>query len=96
MWNKCFKIPLAHLASEVEFYVKDNNVFNADLIGIATISARRILFNETINEWLSILNSLNKPLKLNASLLLEMRFMKCKENLIYRCSITTNPDHFGV
>jgi len=77
------KIPLTHLASEVEFYVKDNDVFGADLIGIATVSARRILFGETISEWLPILNSLGKPLKLDASLLLEMRFMKCEDNPIY-------------
>ena len=39
---------------EVEFYVKDNNMFGADLIGVATVSARRILFGETISEWLPI------------------------------------------
>ena len=39
---------------EVEFYVKDNNMFGADLIGVATVSARRILSGETISEWLPI------------------------------------------
>ena len=96
VWNERFKIPLAHSAFEVEFYVKDNDVFNADLIDVATVSARRILSNETISEWLPILNSLGKPPKLDASLLLEMRFTKCKDNPIYRCGITTDPDHFGV
>ena len=96
VWNKRFKIPLAHPAFEVEFYVKDNDVFGADLIGIAAVSARRILSGETISEWLPILNSLGKPPKLDASLLLEMRFTKCEDNPIYRCGITTDPDHFGV
>ena len=96
MWNECFKIALAHPAFEVEFYVKDNDVFNADLIDVATISARWILSNETISEWLPILDSLGKPPKLDASLLLEMRFTKCKDNPIYRCGITTDPDHFEV
>ena len=96
MWNECFKIPLAHPTFKVEFYVKDNDVFNADLIDVATVSARRILSNETISEWLPILDSLGKPPKLDASLLLEMRFTKCKDNPIYRCGITTNPDHFRV
>ena len=96
MWNECFKIPLAHPTFEVEFYVKDNDVFSADLIGVATVSARRILSGETISEWLPILNSLAKPPKLDASLLLEMRFTKCEDNPIYRCGITTDTDHFGV
>ena len=95
VWNKRFKIPLAHSAFEVEFYVKDNDVFSVDLIGVAIVSARRILSNETISEWLPILNSLDKPPKLDASLLLEMRFTKCEDNLIYRCNITTDLDHFG-
>ena len=93
-WNERFKIPLAHPVSEVEFYVKDNDVFGADLIGVATVSARRILSGETISEWLPILNSLGKPPKLDASLRLEMRFTKCEDNPIYR--IATDPDHFGV
>ena len=96
VWNECFKIPLAHLAFEVEFYVKDNDVFSADLIDVATVSARRILSGETISEWLPILNSLDKPPKLDTSLLLEMRFTKCEDNPIYRCGITTDLDHFGV
>ena len=96
VWNERFKIPLAHSAFEVEFYVKDNDVFSADLIGVATVSARRILSGETISEWLPILNSLDKPSKLDASLLLEMRFTICEDNPIFRCGITTDPDHFGV
>ena len=94
VWNKRFKIPLAHLAFEVKFYVKDNDVFDVDLIDVAIVSTRRILSSETISEWLLILNSLGKPPKLDASLLLEMRFTKCEDNLIYPCGITTDLDHF--
>ena len=71
-------------------------MFGVDLIGVATVSTRRILFDETISEWLPILNSLDKPPKLDTSLLLEMRFTKCEDNPIYRCGITTDLDHFGV
>ena len=95
-WNESFNIPLAHPVSEVEFYVKDNDVFGADLIGVATVSARRILSGETISEWLPILNSLGKPPKPGASLRLEMKFTKCEDSEIYRIGIATDPDHFGV
>ena len=95
-WNESFNIPLAHPVSEVEFYVKDNDVFGADLIGVATVSAHRILSGETIREWLPILNSLGKPPKPDASLRLEMKFTKCEDSEIYRIGIATDPDHFGV
>ena len=39
---------------EVEFYVKDNNMFGANLIGVATVSTYRIFSGETISEWLPI------------------------------------------
>ncbi|CBI18911.3 unnamed protein product, partial [Vitis vinifera] len=42
VWNEHLKIPLAHPVSCVEFQVKDNDVFGADMIGTATVSAERI------------------------------------------------------
>ncbi|KAE8715268.1 Plastocyanin 1 [Hibiscus syriacus] len=37
VWNKRFKNSLAYPANQFEFYVKDNDVFDADLIGVATV-----------------------------------------------------------
>lgn len=95
-WNEHFKIPLAHPVSHVEFYVKDNDVFGADLIGIASVSAQRILSGEAINDWFPIIGSLGKPPKPDAAVRMEMKFTKCEDNPVYRFGIATDPDHFGV
>ncbi|GMY28163.1 phospholipase D delta-like [Fagus crenata] len=95
-WNEHFKIPLAHPVSHVEFYVKDNDVFGADLIGIASVSAQRILSGEAINDWFPIIGSLGKPPKPDAAVRMEMKFTKCEDNPVYRFGIATDPEHFGV
>lgn len=96
IWNEHFKIPLAHPVSQVEFHVKDNDVFGADLIGIATVSARRVISGETINDWFPIIGSFGKPPKPDAAVRLEMKFTKCEDNPLYRYGIAADPDHFGV
>ncbi|KAK1300632.1 Phospholipase D delta [Acorus calamus] len=40
IWDEHFQVTLAHSAASVEFQVKDNDVFGAQLIGTVTISAR--------------------------------------------------------
>lgn len=41
-WNEHFKIPFTHLALQVEFYIKDNDMFGVDLIKVATIPIKWI------------------------------------------------------
>ncbi|KAG6704722.1 hypothetical protein I3842_07G146600 [Carya illinoinensis] len=96
VWNEHFKIPLAHPVSHVEFYVKDNDVFGADLIGVASVSAQRILAGEAINDWFPINGLSGKPPKPDAAVRIEMRFTKCEDNPLYRYGIAADPDHFGV
>ncbi|KAJ7957924.1 Phospholipase D [Quillaja saponaria] len=96
VWNEHFKIPLAHPVSQVEFYVKDNDVFGADLIGVASVSAHRILSGEAINDWFPIIGSFGKPPKPDAAVRLEMTFMRCEDSPLYRYGIAADPDHFGV
>ncbi|KAK1314949.1 Phospholipase D delta [Acorus calamus] len=40
IWDEHFQVTLAHSTASVEFQVKDNNVFGAQLIGMVTISAK--------------------------------------------------------
>ncbi|KAK1313722.1 Phospholipase D delta [Acorus calamus] len=40
IWDEHFQVTLAHSTASVEFQVKDNDVFEAQLIGMVTISAR--------------------------------------------------------
>ncbi|KAK1304059.1 Phospholipase D delta [Acorus calamus] len=40
VWDEHFQVTLAHSTASVEFQVKDNDVFGAQLIGMITISVR--------------------------------------------------------
>ncbi|PRQ27286.1 putative phospholipase D [Rosa chinensis] len=87
-WKEHFKIPLAHPVSQVEFYVKDNDMFGADLIGVASVSAQRILSGETISDWFPIIGPLGKPPKPDSAVRLEMRFTKCEDDPLYQYGIS--------
>lgn len=76
--------------------MKDNDVFGADLIGVASVSAQRILAGEAINDWFPINGLSGKPPKPDAAVRIEMRFTKCEDNPLYRYGIAADPDHFGV
>lgn len=93
-WNEHFKIPLAHPASQVEFYVKDNDMFGAELIGIATVSAEKILSGEAISNWFPIIGSFGKPPKPDCAVRLEMKFTKCEDSPLFRNGM--DPDRFVV
>ncbi|KAG8632274.1 phospholipase D delta-like isoform X1 [Manihot esculenta] len=95
-WNERFKIPLAHPASQVEFHVKNNDVFGADLIGVATVPVEKILTGEMISDWFPILGPYGKPPKADSAVRVEMKFMQCKENPLYQCGIATSPKDSGI
>ncbi|GMP44598.1 hypothetical protein CsSME_00013464 [Camellia sinensis var. sinensis] len=90
LWNEHFKIPLAHPVSQVEFQVKDNDVFGADLIGVATVPAKRIMSGELINDWFPIIGPYGKPPKPDSAVRLQMKFEQCDENIV------AEPDRFDV
>ncbi|KAI9109272.1 hypothetical protein K1719_019895 [Acacia pycnantha] len=95
-WNEHFKIPLAHPVSQVEFYVKDDDIFGADLIGVATVSAEQILSGELISDWFPVLGSFGKPPKPDCAIRLEMKFTKCEDSPLHTYGISSNPDRFRV
>ncbi|KAL2895270.1 Phospholipase D delta [Bienertia sinuspersici] len=77
-WEEHFSIPLAHCAvTDIEFKVKDNDVFGADMIGIATVLASSIASGKEIDDWFPILRDNGKPPKPNAALHLRLRFIPC-------------------
>ncbi|XP_020535466.1 phospholipase D delta [Jatropha curcas] len=95
-WNEHFKIPVAHPADHVEFHVKDNDVFGADLIGIASVPVEKLISGETISEWLSIIGPYGKPPKPDSAIRIEMNFMQCQENPLYQYGIAASPNNFGI
>ncbi|KAF2298011.1 hypothetical protein GH714_006959 [Hevea brasiliensis] len=95
-WNEHFNIPVAHPASHMEFHVKDNDVFGADLIGVATVPVEKIVSGETISDWFPIISPCGKPPKPDSAVRVEMKFMPCKENPLYQYGIAASPNDFGI
>ncbi|KAL7223763.1 hypothetical protein ACSBR1_025254 [Camellia fascicularis] len=91
-WNERFNIPLAHPTLNLEFQLKDNDVFGAQLIGKVLIPAQRVLSGEFISGCFPVTGS-PKP---NTELYLEMKFTPCDRNRLYRHGIAADPEHKGV
>ncbi|XP_028776600.1 phospholipase D delta [Neltuma alba] len=95
-WNERFSIPLAHPVEHLEFRVKDDDVFGAQVVGTVNIPAHRIASGEFIAGWFPILGSSGKPTKPDTALRIEMKFVAVEENLLYRRGIAADPEHKGV
>ncbi|KAJ8772570.1 hypothetical protein K2173_027747 [Erythroxylum novogranatense] len=96
VWNQRFRIPLAHPVNRIEFTVKDDDVFGADLIGAASVPVERIVSGQTFSEWLPVVGSNGKPPKPDCALLVEMVFVPCEDNPLFRHGIAANPQKYGV
>ncbi|XP_077220019.1 phospholipase D delta-like isoform X2 [Tasmannia lanceolata] len=96
VWNEHFDVPVAHPVSRVEFQVKDNDIFGAQLIGIVGISAHRILSGELIEDWFPVIASTGNPPKPGSALHLKLQFRPFENSPWYRRSIAADPDHLGV
>ncbi|KAH6789181.1 phospholipase D delta [Perilla frutescens var. frutescens] len=88
IWEEQFKIPVAHPVSQVEFHVKDNDVFGADLIGMASVPAKRIAAGELVDEWFPVIGSYGKPPKPGCAIRLRLKFTPCRENPLYQAGIS--------
>ncbi|KAL7612903.1 hypothetical protein Lser_V15G07160 [Lactuca serriola] len=91
-WNERFIIPLAHELVHLEFEVKDDDIFGADLLGFVHIPAEEIATGKVISGWFPLKNSR----KDDASLRLEMKFVPCETNPLYRHGIAGDPELKGV
>ncbi|KAL5557477.1 hypothetical protein UlMin_039713, partial [Ulmus minor] len=95
-WNEHFFIPLAHPVVNLEFQVKDNDVFGAELIGTAKIPAENLASGELISGWFPVIGSSGKPPKPGTAIRIEMRFTPCEKNKLYKHGIAGDPEQKGV
>lgn len=95
-WHEHFFIALAHPVVHLEFLVKDDDLFGADLIGVTKIPAEEIASGKVISGWFPILGSNGKPPKPDAKIRLEMKFTPCEENPLYKHGIGGDPEQKGV
>lgn len=59
---------------QIEFEVKDNDVFGADRIGVAAVAARRIASGETIDEWVPLIGPQGRTYKPDTAVHLQITF----------------------
>ncbi|CAN1122256.1 Phospholipase D delta [Linum perenne] len=95
-WDYRFFIQLAHPLTELEFHVKDDDVFGAQSVGIAKIPAEKIASGEVLSGWFPILGSSGKPSKPDTALRLELKFIAVEKNPLYLHGIAGDPTHSGV
>lgn len=96
VWKEQFHIPLAHPVVDLEFRVKDDDVFGAQSMGTVKVPARRIATGAKISEWFPVLLPSGKPPKPDTALHVEMKFTPVWENLLYQRGIAADPEHNGV
>eukprot|EP00261_Vitis_vinifera_P032569 XP_019073812.1 PREDICTED: phospholipase D delta isoform X1 [Vitis vinifera] len=95
-WNENFYISLAHPVANLEFQVKDNDLFGAEVIGVARIPAERIATGEHISGWFPVIGANGKQPKPTTALQIEIKFTPFEQNPFYRTGIAGDPEHLGV
>lgn len=88
-WNEKFYIPMAHPAAHLEFHVKDNDIFGAQLIGKVLIQAEKIAAGGSIGGWYPVIGANGGPPKPGTALRLEMTFSPCDKNPLYQHGIVS-------
>ncbi|XP_071710398.1 phospholipase D delta-like [Rutidosis leptorrhynchoides] len=91
-WDERFIIPLAHALVNLEFQVKDDDMFGADVLGNVKIPAEKIATGEVIFGWFLMENSRRK----DSELKIELKFIPCDKNPLYRHGIAGDPEHKGI
>ncbi|KAL6220753.1 hypothetical protein ACLB2K_008509 [Fragaria x ananassa] len=95
-WCETFCIPLAHPVAKLEFQVKDNDLFGAEIIGTASISAAKIATGEVISGWFEIIGPAGKPPKPHCAIKVELKFTPFEKNPAYKHGIAGDPERKGV
>ncbi|GLT39301.1 hypothetical protein SLA2020_134990 [Shorea laevis] len=95
-WDEKFNIPLAHPVVDLEFQVKDDDLFGSELMGTVKIPAREIANGEQISGWFPLIGSNGKTPKPDSALHIDMKFTPCDKNPLYRQGIAGDPEQAGV
>ncbi|RWR92385.1 C2 calcium-dependent membrane targeting [Cinnamomum micranthum f. kanehirae] len=96
VWDEHFFVPVGHPVSKIEFQVKDNDIFGAQLIGIASIPVDAILSGDPVEDWFPILAPNGNPPKPDCALYASIKFTPFESNPEYQRSIAADPEKKGV
>ncbi|KAH0718339.1 hypothetical protein KY290_014931 [Solanum tuberosum] len=96
VWDEHFRIPLAHPMDCLDFRVKDDDVFGAQVMGKVTIPAEKIASGEVVSGWFPVIGASGKSPKPDTALRLWMKFVPYDTNPLYKRGIASDPQYLGV
>ncbi|XP_016481357.2 phospholipase D delta [Nicotiana tabacum] len=96
VWDEHFRIPLAHPMDYLEFRVKDDDLFGAEIMGKVKIPVENIAAGDVISGWFPIIGPSGKPPKPNSALKVHMKFFPYDTNSLYTRGLASDPQHLGV
>ncbi|KAF8019366.1 hypothetical protein BT93_G0133 [Corymbia citriodora subsp. variegata] len=82
--------------TRVEFHVKDNGVFGAELIRVVEIPVAKIVSGDMINDWFPIIGNFGSPLKPYLELHISIQFRLVSNNPLYKDGVGVRPNYVGV
>ncbi|CAD6211717.1 unnamed protein product [Miscanthus lutarioriparius] len=96
VWSQNFLVPVGHEAAEVQFVVKDSDVFGAQIIGVVSIPAEKLLTGDRIQGVYSVLEPNGKPCAPGAVLHLSIQYIPVAQLTMYHHGVIAGPDSLGV
>ncbi|KAJ1296522.1 hypothetical protein BS78_01G307700 [Paspalum vaginatum] len=96
VWSQNFVVPVGHEAAEVQFVVKDSDVFGAQIIGVVAIPAEKLLTGDRIEGVFPVLESNGKPCAPGAVLHLSIQLIPVARLTMYHHGVIAGPDSHGV
>ncbi|KAI5019709.1 hypothetical protein ZWY2020_044597 [Hordeum vulgare] len=96
VWAQNFVVPAGHEAAEVQFAVKDNDVFGGQVIGAAAIPAEQLLCGDMVEGVYPLLDPNGKPCAPGAVLRLSIQYTPVAHLTAYHRGVTAGPDSHGV
>ncbi|KAL2939721.1 Phospholipase D beta 1 [Bienertia sinuspersici] len=78
VWNEHFEVFMAYPLINLEFQVKDDDVFGAQIMGVFHLPATRLLSGELISGWFPVVSpSSGNPYKPDTAIRIEVEFIPC-------------------
>jgi phospholipase D1/2 len=96
VWSQNFMVPVGHEAAEVQFVVKDSDVFGAQIIGVVSIPAEKLLTGDRIQGVFPVLEPNGKPCAPGAVLHLSIQLIPVAQLTMYHHGVIAGPDSHGV
>ncbi|KAL8459390.1 hypothetical protein ACS0TY_036764 [Phlomoides rotata] len=87
IWNQSFRFPVAHLVSEIEFHIKDNNMFLSKLVGIAVVPTEMVAGGQIIDQRFRVRGPHTND---DAAIRLQISYMSTEMNSVYENGFSEN------